>query len=570
MPSSVRQGWDPDRLRRHRERHGLTLDQVADAVRNLALDGFTPPNATFQTVGRHERGESYPGPRYQRAYRELFGVSDVELGFRAPLPAEVAATRAGRSGAPGQRPRRPGGLSDPAELAELAGLAELATIDPATDPAGLARLEAAARGRAAFARAVSTQAVSTQVISAQAVSDQTARGGADLTVTARMARPAVLRPAPHGHAPDQERDRPGADDWSDPYGALAAAEAAADVDADAGRPMGAQEAAARALASDRLRAAASRSARTADVPLAEALAVILAAQRDVEDTVGSAPLLGPVTAQLAALMPLVFEARGAARRAMVDVAAQWAQFAGWLYANTGSTAQARVWLDRGAEWAAESGNPSLTANILSYKGHLAWESGAVGPLIGLSQAAQRVAGVYPGQRAYDAGQEARGHAMTGDAEATDRGLARARELWQLARDHPDGPPPWSYYFSPAFAQLQEGLAHRYLARQNARRARRAAEDLSAGLAGLPEPMRRAEWAAEYVYHLAVAHIHTAEPEAACADTLTAAAIAQATGSRRVMGQVRRLHNRVAQQWPTLPAVTELTDRLHDPEPPGHQ
>src|SRR5262245_29149268 len=31
MAPSVHQGWDPDRLRRYRERHGLTLDQVADA-----------------------------------------------------------------------------------------------------------------------------------------------------------------------------------------------------------------------------------------------------------------------------------------------------------------------------------------------------------------------------------------------------------------------------------------------------------------------------------------------------------------------------------------------------------
>ncbi|WP_007516400.1 helix-turn-helix transcriptional regulator [Pseudofrankia saprophytica] len=588
MAPSVHHGWEPDRLRRYRERHGLTLDQVADAIRNLALAGFTPPNATFQTVGRHERGESYPGPRYQRAYCELYAASEVALGFRAALPSEAAAAGGGgggRSAARGssgvRRPPRLGGLADLDGLAQLAGMTHLADHDdrpgsPAsadgppeprdagdqargTQPSpGEPTARRRARGRAVFARAVTSR------------SEPAAGRSSRATVAERAAARAALATRLSAVVP-----RPASLDVYE-YDALTAlgpaAEFGSPVDASASpgtdAPAGAQEAAARALTSARLRGAASRAARVADAPLADALSVILAAQREVEDTIGSAPLLGPVTAQLAALVPLVFEARGPAREAMVDIAAQWAQFAGWLHANTGATAQARVWLDRAAEWAAESDNRSLTANILSYKGHLAWEAGAVGPLIGLSQAAQRVPDVYPGQLAYDAGQEARGHAMAGDAQATDRKLGEAREMWCRAGEHPDGPPAWSYYFSPAFARLQEGLAHRYLARVDPRRARQAAVDLRAGLTGLPDEMRRAEWAAEYVYHLAVAHIHTAEPEQACADTLDAAAIARATGSRRVMKQVRRLHNQVAERWPTLPAVTELTDRLQDPERPA--
>ncbi|MDT3442784.1 MULTISPECIES: helix-turn-helix transcriptional regulator [unclassified Pseudofrankia] len=576
MAPSVRHCWDPDRLRRYRERHGLTLDQVADAIRNLALAGFTPPNATFQTVGRHERGESYPGPRYQRAYRELYGASEVALGFRAPLPSEVAATgRPAPRGPAGARRPRLSGLTDLDRLAQLADMADLADLaDPppgspdragdlpgprdADDPARGSRpspdepsARRRARGQAVFARAVTATSEPASGRAA-ARANVAGRAAARAALATRLSTMVIPPVSLDGYESD----------------ALTVLGPAADIDLGTGAPTGVQEAAARALTSTRLRDAASRVARAADAPLADALSVILAAQREVEDTVGSAPLLGPVTAQLAALMPLVIEARGPARQAMVDVAAQWAQFAGWLHANTGATAQARVWLDRAAEWAAESDNQSLTANILSYKGHLAWEACAVGPLIGLSQAAQRVPVVYPGQHAYDAGQEARGHAMAGDARATDRKLGEARELWRKASEFPDGPPPWSYYFSPAFARLQEGLAHRYLARVDPRRARQAAGDLSAGLAGLPEEMRRAEWAAEYVYHLAVAHIHTDEAEQACADTLDAAAIARATGSRRVMNQVRSLHDRVAERWPTLAAVTELTDQLHHPERPG--
>jgi len=585
MAPSVHQGWDPDRLRRYRERHGLTLDQVADAIRNLALPGFTPPNATFQTVGRHERGESYPGPRYQRSYCELYAASEVALGFRAPLPSETAAGRyAGRAPVGPRRAPRPAGLDDLDGLARLADMAERADDarqghpgdghgppgdqDPAADDTHPVPDEPSAgrraRGRAVFARAVTARprpAAHRDTGSAAVAGRAASRAALVAGQAAEIVPPASLDVA-------SSLDLPASLDVYE-YDALAMLGHAADVEQrrDAGGPVGVQAAAARALTSERLRGAASRAARAADAPLADALSVILAAQREVEDTVGSAPLLGPVTAQLAALMPLVFDARGAARQVMVDVAAQWAQFAGWLHANTGASAQARVWLDRAAEWAAESDNQSLTANILSYKGHLAWEARAVGPLIGLSQAAQRVPDIYAGQLAYDAGQEARGHAMAGDADATDRKLGEARELWRRAADDPDGPPAWSYYFSPAFAQLQEGLAHRYLARADPARARRAAEDLGAGLAGLPGDQRHAEWAAEYVYHLAVAHIHTAEPEQACASTLDAVAIARATGSRRVMNQVRSLHDRVAERWPRLTAVTELTNQLLDPQPP---
>jgi hypothetical protein len=87
-------GWRPDRLRHHREAHGLTLDQAAEAIRNLASQGVDPPDATFQMVGRHERGEVYPGPRYRRAYRILYSATESELGFRFALPGESTTPHA--------------------------------------------------------------------------------------------------------------------------------------------------------------------------------------------------------------------------------------------------------------------------------------------------------------------------------------------------------------------------------------------------------------------------------------------------------------------------------------------
>src|SRR4030095_16752809 len=64
-----------------RESLGMILEQAAEAIRNLSVQGFDPPRATFQVIGRHERGETYPGARYRRAYCLIYSASAAELGF---------------------------------------------------------------------------------------------------------------------------------------------------------------------------------------------------------------------------------------------------------------------------------------------------------------------------------------------------------------------------------------------------------------------------------------------------------------------------------------------------------
>ncbi|MCK9932422.1 helix-turn-helix domain-containing protein [Frankia sp. Mgl5] len=81
MRSPQHQEWRPDLLRRAREIHGLTLEEAAEKIRALDTQGFRPPNATFQMIGRHERGEVSPGRRYQRAYSMIYQASASELGF---------------------------------------------------------------------------------------------------------------------------------------------------------------------------------------------------------------------------------------------------------------------------------------------------------------------------------------------------------------------------------------------------------------------------------------------------------------------------------------------------------
>jgi hypothetical protein len=193
----------------------------------------------------------------------------------------------------------------------------------------------------------------------------------------------------------------------------------------------------------------------------------------------------------------VREARGDLRPHAVRLGAQWAQFVGWLNTATARFPNADRWFDRALQWATEAGDHEMIATALSFKGHLAWLTGHVGPTIGLSQAVQRQPGVYAGQLAYDALQEARGHAVMGNGDMVDRKVDEANELALLAVEQLPEAPPWHYYRHEAFWLLEEGRVYRYLGR-----AGRAADLLTTGLDALPAEQQGAEWADDYRRDLA--------------------------------------------------------------------
>lgn len=63
-----------------RQRARLTQEQVAERVGTSA-----------ESVSRHERGTTTPGPYYRRRYCELYAASEEQLGFATPALAVIAA-----------------------------------------------------------------------------------------------------------------------------------------------------------------------------------------------------------------------------------------------------------------------------------------------------------------------------------------------------------------------------------------------------------------------------------------------------------------------------------------------
>ena len=305
---------------------------------------------------------------------------------------------------------------------------------------------------------------------------------------------------------------------------------------------------------------AMRNPRHVDHAAVDGLAAVLAAQRRTEDALGSAAVLPAVVAQLAAVEDLVTEARGPVRPAVVAAGAEWAQYAGWLHASTGHDAKAARLYDQALAWAVEAAAVSLVSEVISLKGQMAWTAGQPGPVIGLSQAARRDPAAFPGQHAISAAQEARGHAMTGDAAATERCLDEAMARAADADDRRAEAPPWLYYHSPGFFDLQRGLAYRFLA-ADPRYRQLAVAALQAGHAALRDDERSSEWGAVFLCHLAAVHAQGGDVGEAVAVALGAAVIARQLGSASLASQLSRLRAGMVRRWPADARVTELADAL---------
>ena len=90
---------------------------------------------------------------------------------------------------------------------------------------------------------------------------------------------------------------------------------------------------------DRLDWTASHPGR-ADEQAVDALARVLAAQRVLEDRVGSAPMLVAVSAQTEAAEAIAADAPAALRSQLLGITAQYGSFYGWLQESTGHLTRA--------------------------------------------------------------------------------------------------------------------------------------------------------------------------------------------------------------------------------------
>ncbi|MFY1673371.1 helix-turn-helix domain-containing protein [Plantactinospora sp. WMMB334] len=279
--------------------------------------------------------------------------------------------------------------------------------------------------------------------------------------------------------------------------------------------------------------------RTIDAPAVDALHAILDQQRRLDDAIGAVPLIDPTTCHLDIVRAALGQVRGELRDDVLDLAAQWAQFAAWLHLAAGSLEPAGRLLDQACGWAIETDDYEMLTTLLSYQGHRAWLVGDVGALVGLTRAALRDRRAYVGQRAYDHYQLSRGLALAGENRAADEALRIAADLAEEAVEYRGPVPAWHYYRTAAFFRLERGLALQVGGRHD-----EAREHLRGGLDGLDPGSRRAEWVGDYLVHLGLAHEATGDRDHAGAAVIEAASIAEATHSVRLARRAAELERRL--------------------------
>lgn len=286
---------------------------------------------------------------------------------------------------------------------------------------------------------------------------------------------------------------------------------------------------------DRYTAAAVQPSRL-DTTVIHTLTRVLDAQRHLEDAIGAAAIVGPVRTQLEGITRLIADTRGPLRAQLVEVAAQWGQYAGWLTSST-HPARSRGYFTRALEWATEIDERAMIGSVLSWRGYLSEAAGHIGDMIGLSNAARREHRT-PASIVYDLHQEARGHAIAGEHMAAYRLLDQAANT--IA--DPSGPAqPWEYYyFTAGFWQLERGWALRILGQRNRRDNQAAIDALTAGLAALPANMQGSEWTGRYVYQLGCAYRQAGERERAREVAVELRRIGVTAGSRLLVAKAAAL------------------------------
>lgn len=227
-----------------------------------------------------------------------------------------------------------------------------------------------------------------------------------------------------------------------------------------------------------------------DAGTVDALARVLAAQRHLDDVLDPHLLFASTLAQAETVTGMVRHARGPHRDALTAVASQYAQFAGWLYAETRQAREAMRWLADAEELADEAGDGTLAAQACNFRGYLARHTGRPQAVVRWFLAEYHTPGAHPGQRVGAAAQAAHGYAQLGQRDEALRLLDAAGQLLDTASR--EAPPATAYWLTPTHHSLNLGLAHLALGDHAA-----AADHLERGLGGLPEDQAGALWTREY-------------------------------------------------------------------------
>lgn len=190
-------------------------------------------------------------------------------------------------------------------------------------------------------------------------------------------------------------------------------------------------------------AALGNARRHFDGPVVEFFGQQLHRCKADDGALGPATALPLVVGILGAIQEHARDVRPTVRRQLLAVAADGAEFAGWLYRDLHDPKAAAFWYDRAMEWAQEAGNLAMQGYVLIKKSQMAYDARDAARVVTLAQAAGQGPWQLPARVQAEAlQQEALALAMIGEPIGTvERRLGQAHDVLATAtakEEHPLG------------------------------------------------------------------------------------------------------------------------------------
>jgi tetratricopeptide (TPR) repeat protein len=291
----------------------------------------------------------------------------------------------------------------------------------------------------------------------------------------------------------------------------------------------------------------------ADASPVEHLRNLRAVLVESDNILGPRHIVSTVEEHIALIGELRQPRSGADRQALLDMRAQYAEFAGWLHQDLGDLTRAGHWLNRALEWSHAAGDQVMVTYILARKSQLAGDMNDGHAAIDMADAAATTARPRSRLAAAAPTYAAHGHALLGEHAQTLRVLDDANDKLSGLDDDPAS--HWGSWLDAAYVTIQRARCMEILGDHD-----QAAEVFQQAISDLRPEYRRDRGV--YLAREATAHAHAANPERAAAAGMSALAIASETGSGRIVHELARLDADLA-TWYSAPDVADLRAALSD-------
>ncbi|MGH8896523.1 MAG: helix-turn-helix domain-containing protein [Egibacteraceae bacterium] len=106
----------------------------------------------------------------------------------------------------------------------------------------------------------------------------------------------------------------------------------------------------------------------------------------MDNLTGPRPLLTIAAQQIAFIEQLVANATGTGRADLLDTAARFTEFAGWLHQDAGNLRAAMHWTNTALDYAQEAGDARMVCYVLMRKSNIASDAGCPGQALAFAEA----------------------------------------------------------------------------------------------------------------------------------------------------------------------------------------